>query len=395
MRNKERLKFLHQQFLSGNLSAKDLEELFDYFQTADEQILKQLISQELNLNEQDLPAAREEEIVLGRVHTRLKRHLKPEKQEQSIGRNIEIYRIMLAASVLICFCIGVYYSTQKHTITKVTTQTSLVDIKPGSAKALLKLDNGTKINLDDTHSGLVTQQGNVIVAKNGKGELIYQNKNKSMATSAVLFNEITTPRGGNYSITMSDGTFAMLDAQSSIKFPVNFTGNERLVEITGQVYFEVKHIYNQPFKVKVNGQVIEDLGTKFNINAYSDEPNLTTTLIEGSIRVSKETESVLLKPGEQAITDFNKGHILVQPVDVNEFIAWKNGEISFKNGTIEEIMRQVSRWYDVDVHYEGRLPARKFVGGISKNADLSNLLKILEFNNVHSKVVGKVITIKP
>jgi transmembrane sensor len=395
LENQDRLTFLYQQFLAGNLTKKELDELFLHFQTTDDKELHFLIRQELEHAEAETTATAKEEVLLGRVHAHLKEHIHSGEQGNTNVRRLLIYRVAAAASILLFLSVGAaYYLLHKQQPEQQIVQSKLIDIKPGGIKAILTLNNGKQISLNDAHTGTLAQQGNTTVTKSANGQVVYR-QSKSTAPSAVGYNIITTPRAGYYPLTMADGTVAILDAESSIKYPVSFNGNERLVEVTGQVYFEVKYNRAQPFKIKVKGQTIEDLGTKFNVNAYDDEPYLKTTLIEGSVRVTKEKQSVLLKPGQQAITDLNKNTIHMQAVDTEEAIAWKNGQTSFKNEDIQEIMRQVARWYDVDVQYEGQLSKRQFVGGISRMANLSDLLKVLAFNNVHYKINGKTIIITP
>lgn len=302
-------------------------------------------------------------------------------------------RIAIAASVIIALSAGSYFLIHKQQPVQQVAKNQI--IVPGSKKAILTLSNGQQINLNDAKAGTLAQQGNTNVIKTADGQVIYNEQSKSGTGQEVIYNTITTPRGGYYPLKMADGTIAVLDAASSIKYPVSFTGKERLVEITGQVYFKVTHNAMLPFKLKVKGEVIEDLGTEFNVNAYDDEPYIRTTLVEGSVKVIKGQQSILLKPGQQAIAEQDKDNIRVKEVETQDVIAWKNGQTSFKNEDIKEIMRQVARWYDVDVEYQGDLPNTPFVGGISRNANLSDLLKILQFNDVHFTVEGKKITVKP
>ncbi|WP_158798361.1 FecR family protein [Pedobacter sp. L105] len=395
MKNQERLKFLYQQFLANNLTEQEIEELFVHFQTPDEKELNFLIRQEFEQTEAETNASPMEEILLDRVHAHLKDHIHSGDEKNTNKRRLLIYGIAAAASILLCISIGTtYYLMSKQQPGQQIVQHELIDIKPGSKKATLILSNGKMISLNDVRTGMLAQQGNTTVTKSADGRVVYH-QNKSDESGAIVYNTITTPRAGYYPLTMADGTVAILDAESSIKYPVSFNKTERMVEVTGQVYFEVKYNSAQPFRIKVKGQTIEDLGTKFNVNAYDDEPSMKTTLIEGSVRITKEKQTVVLKPGQQATTELNKNTIQVQAVDTEDAIAWKNGQTSFKNENIEEIMRQAGRWYNLDVRYQGQPSKRQFIGGISRTANLSDLLKILEFNNVHYKISGNTITITP
>lgn len=303
-------------------------------------------------------------------------------------------RIAAAASILIFLSTGGYFIFHKKQIPQQVAQEKPINIKPGSKKAILKLANGQRIALNEAPAGTLAKQGNATITKTTDGQVTYNAQNSSGKTEDI-YNTITTQRGGYYPLKMADGTVAILDAASSIKYPVTFNGKERRVEITGQVYFIVAHNVAKPFKVAVNGQTIQDIGTEFNVNAYGDEPYIRTTLVEGSVKVTKQSQSVLLVPGQQALVDLAKSTLRVQAVNVKDVLAWKNGQTSFSNEDIQEIMRSVSRWYDVDIQYEGQIPTRHFDGSISRNANLSDLLKILEFNNIHFAVSGKTITVKP
>ncbi|MFB9843923.1 FecR family protein [Mucilaginibacter ginsenosidivorans] len=303
-------------------------------------------------------------------------------------------RIAAAASIILAISVGGYFVLHKKQAPEQLTKAEAVNIKPGSQKAILKLADGKQIALNEAPVGTLAKQDGATVIKAADGQVIYNGQNSATPTNDT-YNTITTQRGGYYPLKMADGTVAILDAASSIKYPVTFNGKERIVEITGQVYFEVAHDAGKPFKVMVKGQTIEDIGTEFNINAYDDEMYISTTLVNGSVRVMRQQKSIVLVPGQEALVDIKKNTLDVRTADVEDIIAWKKGQTSFKNGDIHEIMREVSRWYDVDVQYQGDIPDRKFMGGISRNANLSDLLKILEFNNIHFTVEGKKITIKP
>jgi transmembrane sensor len=212
----------------------------------------------------------------------------------------------------------------------------------------------------------------------------------------MVYNTLVTKRKERspYPLILADGTKVWLNAASSIIFPVAFTGKDRTVTITGEAYFEVAHNATQPFKVKANGQMIEDIGTAFNVNAYSDEPVVTTTLLQGSVRVSltDNEASVVLKPGDQAKAA-NGGLKLKSNVDLDGAVAWKSGIFQFKNTRIDEVLRQAARWYDVDVDYRQGIPDQTFTGRISENVNLSGLLEILSYSGVHFRIEGNKIIV--
>src|SRR6185312_1588485 len=195
---------------------------------------------------------------------------------------------------------------------------------------------------------------------------------------------------------LSDGSKVWLNAESAITFPTAFTGNERKVTIKGEAYFEVAHDASKPFQVTVNGMQVQVLGTHFNINAYEDDDYIKTTLLQGSVKVTKGNESVLIAPGEQAKVNNASGDIKIKKdVDLDEAVAWKNGFFYFSHADLQTVLRQFSRWYDVDVEYEGVLPKRLFEGKIQRSLNLSEALRILETNDVHFKIMGKKIEVTP
>ena len=263
-------------------------------------------------------------------------------------------------------------------------------ITPGHNGATLHLSNGKTIDLDTAKDGVIADQNGVqIVKKNGK--LNYVGK-----ADDVIYNDIVTTRGQQWQLELSDGTKVWLNAASSIHYPLSFKGKDRIVKITGEAYFEVVHNEAQPFKIQVGNIQIEDIGTELNVNAYADEPSLKTTLVNGSIKVSTGNENRFLTPGQQAITLKDNNSIEVKKeVNVDEVISWKNGQIQFENESLQTIMRQISRWYDVDITYDGDIPHKIFTGAISKKSDLSELLKILKFEGVHFTLEGRTIVVKP
>jgi len=308
---------------------------------------------------------------------------------------------MVAASLLILVMASISYfyfskndnKEMQRIVAKKTNQKN--DIPPGGNKAVLTLANGSSIVLDSAQNGTLTQQGNAKVVKLNGGKLIYQ-KDENTNAVAVQFNTITTPRGGQYQLVLADGSKVWLNAESSITFPTAFTGNERRVEIKGEVYFEVAHIATMPFHVKVNNIDVEVLGTHFNINAYDDDEVMKTTLLEGSVKVSKGNESILIAPGEQAGVSNSSDNIEVKKnVDVEEVVAWKNGKFIFNNADLKTIMRQLQRWYNIDVVYKSKIPDDEFIGVISRNVNISEILKMLETTGaVQFEIDGRKIIVK-
>ncbi|MFI5131357.1 MAG: FecR family protein [Chitinophagales bacterium] len=271
------------------------------------------------------------------------------------------------------------------------TQTEMA---PGTNKAVLTLADGSVIILENAGNGELTQQGNTKIVKLENGQLAYNLLNEK--PTEILFNSITTPRGGQYQLTLPDGSTVWLNAVSSLRFPVAFTGRERRVEVTGEAYFEVAKNASMPFKVNVAGKgEVEVLGTHFNINSYSDESTINTTLLEGSVTVTGATTgaSRVISPGEQAQLNTNGQICLNKKIDTEQVIAWKKGVFSFTNASLETILRQLSRWFDVDVVYKGAIPQREFTGEIEKKLNLSHVLHILEKNNLHFRLEGRKLVV--
>lgn len=275
-------------------------------------------------------------------------------------------------------------------------------IVPGSNKAILTLAGGSQVILDSAKNGLLAQQGLTGIVKQKDGAITYQELGAAhtAAETGPLYNTVTTPRGGQFAVTLPDGSKVWLNAASSIRFPTFFSGKERRVEVRGEAYFEVATNKTMPFRVAVehpsDGKVmeVEVLGTEFNIMAYEDENTVKTTLLEGAVRVVRGDEKKVLHPGQQAQLKDGSLHVLGN-ADAEDAIAWKNGHTLFAGEDIHAIMRKVSRWYDVDVEYRGQLPERKFTGGIARSSDLSVLLQILELNHIRTSVEGKKIILMP
>lgn len=269
-----------------------------------------------------------------------------------------------------------------------------VDLPPGGNKAVLTLGDGSSIALDSAGNGLLASQGGTSVTQAGKGQLVY--KSEQEAAAVPVINTVTTPKGGQFHIVLPDGTGAWLNAASSLRFPTAFTGKQRNVDITGEVYFEVAHNKQMPFVVKNGETRITVLGTHFNVMAYDDEKVMRTTLLEGAVKVTRGTSEALLAPGQQARINAGTGNVrVVDGVDTNKELSWKNGYFQFENESLESVMRQVSRWYDVEVQYEGNTRGENFTGRLPRNSNVSKLLKILALSGVKFRIEDKTIIVTP
>ncbi|WP_353139894.1 FecR domain-containing protein [Pseudopedobacter sp.] len=272
------------------------------------------------------------------------------------------------------------------------------DVSSGQNKAILVLSNGKSVNLTDGSEGVVADEAGFKISKTSSGEITYSRpntKNTGTANKGDSYNIIKVPAGGAFQISLSDGTKVWLNSASTMKYPVEFNGKERLVELTGEAYFEVAHNKSKPFRVLSNKQVVNVLGTHFNVSAYTDDQFVRTTLIEGSVEIVANNKKVKIEPGEMA--EFNKSGIAVSKVDVEEMIAWKNGYFKF-NDDLESTMRKISRWYDVDIVYENTKKYKDstvyFGGEISRSKKLSTVLKIMESTKrVRFKIEGRTVTV--
>jgi transmembrane sensor len=266
------------------------------------------------------------------------------------------------------------------------------DLPPGGNKAVLTLSDGSSIVLDSARNGVLTQQSGAKILKLNNGQLVYNLIHEK--PTGLAYNTLVTPKGGQYEVVLPDGSKVWLNAASSLRYPTAFTGKDREVELKGEAYFEVAKNEEKPFRVRVNDIAVTALGTSFNVMAYPDEPVAKTTLEEGSIKVLRGSKGILLYPGQQARAENNELK-LVRGVDMEEVTAWKNGLFKFNGADIETVMRQISRWYNVDIAYEGAKTTNDFSGVISRNTNISNVLKILEYSGVHFRIGNNTVTVLP
>lgn len=306
-------------------------------------------------------------------------------------------KIAVAAAVVAIIVAGSYLWRKQAPDTNLAekVQPTLPNDKaPGGNKATLTLADGSTIVLDSLENGTLAHQGNARVSKLQNGQLSYQLEQDGQIST--LYNTLNTPRGGQHKVILSDGTAVWLNAASSITYPTTFTGEERVVSITGEAYFEVAKMKGMPFKVKAGKMEVAVLGTHFNIMAYNDEPSIRTTLLEGSVKISAGGAQRLMKPGQQV--DINSQGVMrdLPHADPGEAIAWKNGMFRFNGTDLKVIMRQVARWYDMEIEYNGNPGDVQFSGIVSRKEYVSQLLKILETTgSVHFTIEGKKIRVTP
>lgn len=295
-----------------------------------------------------------------------------------------------AAAAAIILAAGTFYLYPDKTTPSIKTSPVVNWHPPAGNRATLTLADGTQIPLDSAGNGTLASQGNVQIIKLNNGQLAY--RGSSTPGSTVQYNTLTTPRGGQYQVVLPDGTKVWLNSASSLVYPAIFTGKDRTVKLTGQAYFEVAANAGMPFKVKVNEMEVLVMGTAFDVMAYSDEKTVNTTLLSGTVKVMNK----ILHPGQQAVLNPISQEMSVQETDVDRAIAWKNGRFIFNDTDLPTILREVSRWYDVQIVYKTTPGNEKYGGGISRRIDLSNVLQALEANGKnHFSITNKQVTVLP
>lgn len=392
MYQEEVFKELMEQFVSGEITPTGKELLLSMLDDPKySEELNAILRENYDSVEISRVSAEVTEKFIKGLKTKIAISSETEHQYSSVLNLLNWRKIAIAASIVFVIGLGSHFVFKKNSgmsVALVSKETP--DKKPGKTGAVLTLSNGSKIVLDSVGNGLLANQNNTTVSKKNGG-VVYN----SGTNAKVVYNTMTTPRARQYNLELSDGTKVWLNASSSITFPTSFAENERKVKITGEVYFEVAKDKTKPFRVLVNDMQINVLGTHFNVNAYQDEETVNTTLLEGSVLITEKNKRILLKPGQQARKQ-KSGIISVNNnVNMDMVMGWKNGLFYFENASLEIVLRQVSRWYDVDVVFEKEIPSRAFEGEIQRDLNLSQVLKILEKNKVHFKLEGKILRVMP
>lgn len=318
-------------------------------------------------------------------------------QIKPIGRGKLWY--YAAATILICCSIGLgaYFYQSNWGNSQTAKGLAYARLPKASTtskqQVTLTLSNGKELILDEAANGKIVTEDQVSITKNKDGQLVYD-LSKAVDHGELAYNTITTPIGSNYQVILSDGTKVWLNAKSSLKFPVVFKGNQRRVELSGEAYFEVAHNKQQPFLLTAKEMTVQVLGTHFNVAAYDDDPTVKASLLEGSIKAKYQTSSLLLKPGQQALLKNKLGTLTQLNFEADEVMDWKNGYFIFRNEPIDEIMKKISRWYHIEVNYQGRLSQEAFGGKYLKSNSLEELLSSLELTGtVKFKVEGRRVTV--
>lgn len=398
-------------YKEGGLTGEALEQFFLLLEKEENQALLAASIDETILEERQLPP--ENTVLTERAVQALREAMKTRKeagsstapQTQAPLTPAPVYRMNKfrkwgwAAAVLLVLGGSLVYVelSRKNNIDTVhTDKLPKTDIPPGKEGAILTLADGKTLVLDSLHNGEIAAQNGATLLL-ADGHLAYRKDKAIPANGELSYNTMTTPKGRQYQVVLPDGTRVWLNAASSLTYPTAFTGKDRTVEITGEAYFEVAKNQNKPFIVKINRATeVEVLGTRFNVNAYVDEPAIHTTLLEGSVKVIAQKKAQLLTPGQQAQVNIASSTIrLIPEANLEQVLAWKNGFFSFSDADLETVMRQLARWYNVEVHYEGAIPKREFNGEIGAGLTLDQVLKILTKTRVNYKIEAGRITIYP
>ncbi|MES1224290.1 MAG: FecR domain-containing protein [Bacteroidota bacterium] len=403
MANEQYIRELLQSYVQNTIHPGQVEELFGYLSRHPEladQLLKEItqVPGDILVNLQPLQEEASSRMLSGLMAKINTTRVAAIHQPGFIRRRRWIAAaavILLVAGASIYFISGNLSSpiAAEHFI---NSQHSGKDASPGLDGAILTTANGDRIILDSVSNGIVSTEGNTDVVKQSN-RLIY-NKSSKAPASAETFNTLSTLKGMKFQLILSDGTKVWLDAASSVTYPIVFPGEQRKVKATGQVYFEVAKDPLRPFIVDARGTSVQVLGTHFNVNAYEDETTMKTTLLEGMIKITRNNSSSLLKPGQQAIVDRTDpvGSITVNNgVDLDAVMAWKNGLFQFTKADLSSVLRQLSRWYDMEIVYEGKIPQREFEGKIGRDLNLSQVLKLLEKVQVSFRIEGKKLIVQP
>jgi len=392
-------------FVDGGISREDYDLLFDYIRAnpEDEELNIAIDTVFKNSKKFNLLNGDDKELLFQSI-------IRNKHFDSEIQNELEIipafaprlwYQLGVAASILLLIAISLFFYTNRTPINKLALKVvepkKAAAILPGDDKAILTLSDGTEIILEHAKNGILANQAGVSIQKTSDGKLLYSFSNSANTVTPktkenVIYNKIETPIGGKYQVNLPDGSKVWLNSSSSLRFSALFNGDTREVELSGEAYFDVSKNKSKPFRVITKDQIVEVLGTQFNINSYSDEGPIKTTLIEGSVKIIYKDKVVLLSSGQQ----FQPKELVTAVVeaDTEEVVAWKDGYFVFKNEDIKSIMRKLSRWYNVEVSYSGNIPEVGFGGNISRSKDISEVLDVLQLTNaIHFKVEGRRITV--
>ncbi len=383
VKNSQNIQHLFNRFLSRKCTHEELEELFEHFGTTDEETLRNLITSTPIDDDDALATDPVRAEKLGDLYLGIKQHIFAVKQKQAAWKKF----VAIAAILMAIATTAAYFIRSKDEFKSQPVLASIDDVKPGRNAATLTLSNGKQIILSDQANGKFAEEAGIIINKATNGQLVYEVLANNTATNKT--NTLTTARGETYQVTLPDQTKVWLNAASSLTYSASLgmRSETRTVMLSGEAYFEVAHDKTRPFIVKTQEQVVKVLGTHFNVNSYGDNGQTITSLAEGSVQVHPTTASLaakILKPGQKSV--MNSKNLTVAPANLETDLAWKNGLFTFEEASVPEVMQQISRWYNIDIHYNGAIPKERISGGISRQSDLKVVLRMLELIKISYKV---------
>jgi transmembrane sensor len=407
----EQIRYFLEKFALGNYSEEEHQQFIDWLKTASMKEVESKVEEYKSIAGSRPALMNANPQLIAQIEAALDQYeLGSERQKSSKAKVVWLHRYKNMAAAAVLILLGSAYFLLFN---KTAKQTEIVktavpdDVKaPASNRAMITLANGQKVYLDSAGNGTLATQGDVNVIKTGDGQIIYDNPQLTTHKQQIDYNTLSNPRGSKViNMILADGSKVWLNAGSSLTYPVAFIGTERKVSITGEAYFEVAKVSSPPtdrggregaipFKVSNGKMEVTVLGTRFNVNAYDDEDATKVTLLEGSVKINKGNATSLLKPGQQAriSSDIKTG----SDIDMDEVMAWKNGKFQFGEAAdIATIMRQIVRWYDVDVEYKGAI-AGHIGGTMSRNVNVSQVFKMLEMTGaVRFQIDGKKVIVMP
>lgn len=389
--DQQRLTYLFERYLQNSLTPEEHAEFQELMRRPETEVdVKRLLDEFIHEQEEEPP--------VHTLHTETAQSIYHSiieaDQEPAPAKRLFHWRYWLAAaSVLALVLTGVFIANERSRPKAIVAhQVQDAHLPPGKDAAILILGDGSRIVLDKTENGnLRSPQSSVDIIKLN-GQLTY--RSSGAQSGAIEYNTITTPRGGQYKLVLADGTKVWLNAASSLRFPTVFTGEKRAIELSGEGYFEVAKDAARPFYVQTGEVTVLVLGTHFNIHAYAGDDPIKTTLLEGKVKVASANEFKMLAPGQQATWQHQTFQV-ADDVDTESVVAWKNGLFHLNSADVPSIMKQIARWYDVDVQYESKIPNAHISGKMSRNLNLTQVLKILEHSGLHCRLSGRTVTVLP
>lgn len=396
MEQLEHIRKLYEAYLDGGISAADRKVLMELLGTASDEDLGQLATAYLDKKKTETDTVEYKEHTM-HLYENIKDRIRPATKLPQPHRGTWFLRLSAAAAAILLIAFFIYRYSSNDLAQHIQTQPAAIgeDVLPGRNRAALQLSDGKLVPLDVSNTGTLAEDVGVEIIKSSDGQIIYRVQEGD--ENLLGYNTITTPNGGQYAVILPDGTQVQLNAASSLRYPTRFEGASRRVELTGEAYFEVAKNAKMPFIVATENQQVKVLGTHFNIDSYGDNGHTVTTLVEGSVLVQSGHGKALLKPGENAT--LASGEITVGEADLETDLAWKNGMMEYRGENLEAIMKDISRWYDIEVVFDGQIPQRKFVVSVPRSAKLSTLLKVLQLSKVNFSMKegssGRTLIVKP